>query len=146
MLDKLHLSLPHDAIPLLTQVDQDNFRGDGYRLQVFQLSAAGQESIMQQRFFASWSKLPVESALQEQLQSRLEVNDLTQWADFAGKQGFYIVLSRNYDYVLSDANTVGQKNQEQRAALKLDDDLWWNITFAVLDTQTHQLMIYTWDA
>lgn len=36
-----HLELPKDAICLVDRNERDNFHGDGYHLQIFQLSATG---------------------------------------------------------------------------------------------------------
>ncbi len=144
--DRFHLRLPRDSAPLLDKEEQGNFHGDGYRLLIFQLSPAGQENLMEQSYFASWSQLPVGSALQDKLESLLQVSELTEWVDLEGEQGFYIVLSQNYGYVINAQNAIGQKNQERHDALRMDDDLWRNISLAILDTQKYQLIIYTWDA
>lgn len=137
----LHLSLPRDTVRLSEQGEQDNFHGDGCRLLVFQLSPAGQESLMQQSFFASWSRLPMEKTLQDKLSVRFQADDVTVEGALEGAQGYYIVLSHNYSYVLNTQN-----KQAAEASFPTHDDLWRNIVWAVLDTQNHQLMIYTWDS
>ena len=146
VMEYFHLSLPHDTTPVLNQADHDNFHGDGYRLLIFQLSAAGQENIVGQNFFASWSRLPMDHTLQEQLGSRLQIDGLTEWVDFEGMQGYYIILSKNYSYVISSPDTIGPKKQEMNEAFRMNDDLWRNIVVGVLDTREHQFIIYTWDS
>ena len=101
---------------------------------------------MKQRFFASWSQLPMDSALQDKLDSLLQMDGLTGWVDLEGMQGFYIILSKNYSYVISDQNNIGKQKQNMDEAFNMNDDLWRNISFAVLDTYHHQLIIYTWDS
>ena len=144
--DRFHLNLPQDVIPLLDRGENDNFHGDGYHLMIFQFSPAGQENLMKQRFFASWSQLPMDSALQDKLDSLLQMDGLTGWVDLEGMQGFYIILSKNYSYVISDQNNIGKQKQNMDEAFNMNDDLWRNISFAVLDTYHHQLIIYTWDS
>ena len=142
----LHLSLPRDTVRLSEQGEQDNFHGDGCRLLVFQLSPAGQESLMQQSFFASWSRLPMDSALQEKLESQLQTARLTEWVDLEETYGYYVVLSKNYSYVINGQKNVDQKTQATNEAFKMNDDLWRNISFAVLETYQHKLIIFTWDS
>lgn len=144
--DRFHLRLPRDTIPLLALGDNDNFHGDGYHLLIFQLSPAGQENIMQQRYFATWSQLPVESVLQAGMTSLLQTGELTEWVDFEWTHGFYIVLSKNYGYVMNEQDNKGQKKQDSNEAFDMDEDLWRNLSFAVLDTDYQQLIIYTWDS
>lgn len=55
-------------------------------------------------------------------------------------------LSKNYGYVMNEQNNKGQKKQDRKEAFQMDDDLWRNISFAVLDTDYQQLIIYTWDS
>lgn len=142
----LHLSLPRDAVRLSEQGEHDNFHGDGYRLLVFQLSPAGQENLMQQSFFASWSQLPMDSALQEKLESQLQTDRLTEWVDLEETHGYYVVLSKNYSYVINGQNNVGKITQANNDAFNMNDDLWRNISFAVLDTYQHKLIIFIWDS
>lgn len=96
-----HLELPKDAICLVDRNERDNFHGDGYHLQIFQLSATGQERLRQQEFFKLWNKLPVEDALQNKFMESAFYKDVASWLTFDWKHGYFIFLSRNYPYSIS---------------------------------------------
>lgn len=132
-----HLELPKDAICLVDRNERDNFHGDGYHLQIFQLSATGQERLRQQEFFKLWNKLPVEDALQNKFMESAFYKDVASWLTFDWKHGYFIFLSRNYPYAIS--------LQREDPAFNLTDVLWSNIAFGVLDTHSNQLIIYRSD-
>ena len=88
----------------------------------------------------------MDSALQEKLESQLQTARLTEWVDLEETYGYYVVLSKNYSYVINGQKNVDQKTQATNEAFKMNDDLWRNISFAVLDTYQHKLIIFTWDS
>ena len=78
----------------------------------------------------------MEKTLQDKLSVRFQADDVTVEGALEDAQGYYIVLSHNYSYVLNTHD-----KQAAEASFPTIDDLWRNIVWAVLDTKNHQLMI-----